>query len=110
VAGHLKTSLRPTDTVSRYEEGLFLVLVEDIPDYSTPSSIAARIDLDLGQFVAQKRLLEALRANVGLILCTAEYDSMGEILGDVDLARGLVGSGQARVNYERSMLVPLRGK
>ncbi len=110
VAGHLKTNLRPTDTVSRYGDGLFLVLIEDIPDYSTPSSIAGRIDLDLGNFIARKRLLEELRANIGLILCTAEYTSVEEVLGDVNIARGLFGSGQARVNYERSMLVPLRGK
>lgn len=110
VAGHLKINLRPTDTVSRYEDGLFLVLIEDIPDYSTPSSIAARIDLDLGRLIADKKLLESLRANVGLILGNADYRSVDEILGDIDIARSLVGSGQARVNYERNMLVPLRGK
>ena len=109
VAGHLKTNLRPTDTVSRYADGLFLVLIEDIPDYSVPSSIPGRVDLDLGNFIVQKALLPELRANVGLILCTADYTSVDEILGDIDVARGLFGSGQSRVNYERNMLVPLRG-
>jgi PleD family two-component response regulator len=110
VAGHLKTNLRPTDTVSRYADGLFLVLIEDIPDYSMPSSIAARIDLDLGNFLVQKAMLPELRAKVGLVLCNADYGSVDEILGDIDIARGLFGSGQSRVNYERNMLVPLRGK
>ncbi len=109
VAGHLKTNLRPTDTVSRYADGLFLVLIEDIPDYSMPSSIAARIDLDLGNFIAQKEIMPELRANVGLVLCTKDYTSVEEIMGDIDIARGLFGSGQARVNYERDMLLPLRG-
>ncbi len=110
VAGHLKTNLRPTDTVARFWDGLFLVLIEDIPDYSTPASIAARIELDLGNFLARKNLLPELRANVGLILCTSDYTTIDEIMGDVNIARSLFGSGQSRVNYERSMLVPLRGK
>lgn len=110
VAGHLKTNLRPTDTVSRFHDGLFLVLIEDIPDYSTPSSIAARVDLDLGNFLAQRNVLDDLRANVGLILCNKDYASVDEILGDINLARGLIGTGQSRVNYERNMLMPLRGK
>lgn len=109
VAGHLKTNLRPTDTVSRYGDGLYLVLIEDIPDYSIPASIAARIDLDLGNFIVHKKLMPQLRANVGMILCTADYTSVGEILGDIGIARSLFGSGQSRVNYERSMLLPLRG-
>ncbi|MGE5074104.1 MAG: response regulator [Anaerolineae bacterium] len=110
VAGHLKTNLRPTDTVSRYGDGLYLVLIEDIPDYSIPASIAARLDLDLGNFIVHKRLMPQLRANVGMILCTADYSSVNEILGDIGIARSLFGSGQSRVNYERNMLVPLRGK
>ncbi len=110
VAGHLKTSLRPTDTVSRYDDGLFLALIEDIPDYSTPSSIAARIDLDLGNLIAERQLLDELRAHTGMILCSGDYASVDEILGDIDIARSLIGSGQARANYERAMLVPLRGK
>ncbi len=110
IAGHLKTNLRPTDTVSRYEDGLFLVLIEDLPDYSTPATIAGRIDLDLGTFIVHKQMMQELRANIGLIQCSAEYASVDEIMGDIDIARGLFGSGQARVNYERNMLIPLRTK
>ena len=110
VAGHLKTCLRPTDTVSRFDAGVFLVLVEDIPTYSAPSRIAARIELDLGDLIAQKNLMDGLRANVGMILCDAEYADVEEILRDVEVARRLAGSGQARINYDRNMLVNFRGK
>jgi diguanylate cyclase (GGDEF)-like protein len=110
IAGHLKTNLRPTDTVSRYADGLYMALIEDIPEYAMPSSIPARIDLDLGNFIERKRLLPELRANVGLVLCTQEYASVDEVLGDVTIARSLFGTGQSRVNYERSMLMPFRGK
>ncbi len=110
IAGHLKTNLRPTDTVSRYDDGLFMVLIEDIPDYSTPASIPARIDLDLGNLLSGKKLMDNLRANVAMVVCSADYASVEEILADIDLARSLFGSGQARVNYERATLLPLRGK
>ncbi len=108
VAGHLKTVLRPTDTVSRFDAGLFLVLIDDIPDYSIPSSIAGRVDLDLSDFITEKKLMDGLRADVGLILCSAEYGSAAEILGDIDVARKLSGTGQARIQYERAMLLALR--
>ena len=110
VAGHLKTNLRPTDTVSRFDEGLFLVLIEDIPEYSKPSSIAARIELDLSDFIAHKKLMDGVRAHVGLVLCGADYGNVDEILGDIEIARRLVGTPHARVKYERNMLVELRGK
>ncbi len=109
VAGHLKTILRPTDTVSRYEDGLFLVLIEDIPDYSIPSSISGRIELDLSNFLASKRDVDGLHANIGLMLCSAEYGSVSEILGDIGVARKLSGTGQARIQYERDVLMALRG-
>ncbi|HEX8993210.1 MAG TPA: response regulator [Anaerolineales bacterium] len=108
IAGHLKTSLRPTDTVARSEDGLFLVLIEDIPDYATPSSITGRLELDLGSFIATKKLADGVRANVSLIICSAAYGSVEEIMGDVDVARRLSGTGQARMQYERDMLRALR--
>jgi diguanylate cyclase (GGDEF)-like protein len=109
IAGHLKTTLRPTDTVSRFDAGLFLVLIEDIPDYSTPSTIAARIELDLSKFIVEKNLMEGLRACVGLVLCGADYESVDEVLGDLEIARKLTGSPNSRVIYDRDMLRRWRG-
>jgi diguanylate cyclase (GGDEF)-like protein len=108
IAGHLKSILRPTDTVSRFDEGLYLVLIEDIPEYSKPSSIAARVELDLSNFISRQELMDGLRANVGLLLCNANYGSVDEIMGDMQVARRLSGQPNARVNYERDMLRDLR--
>jgi PleD family two-component response regulator len=104
IAGHLKVILRPTDTVARIGEGLYLVLLDDIPDYSKPASIAARIDLDLSHFIALRGLPEGLRANVGIILCNRDYATVDEILGDLEVARRLSSLPNARVSYERDML------
>jgi PleD family two-component response regulator len=109
IAGHLKTSLRPTDTVSRFDEAVFLILLEDIPDYSVPASIAARIELDLVNLISERKPMEGLRTNVGLVLCGAEYGNVDEILADVELARKHSATPNARVNYDREMLMQMRG-
>jgi diguanylate cyclase (GGDEF)-like protein len=108
IAGHLKTSLRPTDTVARAEDGVYLVLIEDLPDYAMPSTITGRIELDLGSLISTKKLVDFLHANIGLIVCSGAYGSVEEIMGDVNIARRLSGTGQARVQYERDMLRALR--
>ncbi len=108
IAGHLRTGLRPTDTVSHFEDGRFLILIEDIPDYSLPARIAQRIDSDLSNLIAQKNLMDGLRANVAVVVCHGGYESIDEILEDVEMACKLSNNGQARSEYEREMLRKLR--
>ncbi len=108
IAGHLKTGLRPTDTVAYVEGGRFLVVIEDKPDYSLPASIAERIDRVLSEFIVQRNLMRGLRANVAVLVCHAGYGSIDEILGDVDVACNLSANGHARSEYERDMLRKLR--
>jgi diguanylate cyclase (GGDEF)-like protein len=109
VAGHLKTRLRPTDTLSRFDAGLFLALLENIPNDSTPARIAARIQRELGDLILQKEFLDGLHAYVGVVTCGASYDSIEEILGDVNIARKLARSEQARTQYDRDLLRGFRG-
>ncbi len=108
IAGHLKTNLRPTDTVSRFEGGVFLILVEDIPDYSVPASIAARIELDLVNLISARRPMEGLKTNVGLVLCDASYTDVDSILEDVQFARTHSSTPNALVSYDRVVLQRLK--
>jgi diguanylate cyclase (GGDEF)-like protein len=108
IAGHLKTNLRPTDTVSRFEDGVFLILLEDMPEYSIPARIVARIELDLVNLISAKKLMDGIQTNVGLLLCSADYENVDEILGDVELARKNSVLPNGRVNYEREILKQLR--
>jgi diguanylate cyclase len=108
IAGHLKTNLRPTDTVSRFEDGVFLILLEDMPEYSIPARIVARIELDLVNLISVKKLMDGIQTNVGLLLCNADYESVDEILSDVELARKNSVLPNGRVNYEREILKQLR--
>jgi len=109
VAGHLKGNLRPTDTIARYDAGLFLVLIEDIPDDNMPSRLAGRIERDLREFLWHKGLLQDLHAYVGMVSCGGSYGSIDEILGDVEIARKLARTERSQAYYDRDLLEALRG-
>lgn len=109
IASHLKRTLRPTDTISRYDAGLFLVLIEDVPDDATPARIASRLEHDLRDFILHKRQLEGVRACVGMVSCGAGYATADEILGDIEIARRLARTERGQVHYDRDLLQALRG-
>jgi diguanylate cyclase (GGDEF)-like protein len=109
IAAHLKRTLRPTDTIARYDAGLFLVLIEDVPDDATPARIASRLDRDLRDLILHKRQLEGVRACVGMVSCGAGYSSSDEILGDIEIARRLARTERGQVHYDRDLLQALRG-
>ncbi len=109
IATHLKRTLRPTDTISRFDAGLFLVLIEDIPDDATPARIATRLERELRDFILHKRLLQGVRACIGMVSCGAGYATVDEILGDVEIARRLARTEKGQMNYDRELLQALRG-
>ena len=108
-ATRLKAILRPTDTISRFSEGLFLILLEDIFNEDIPDRIARRVGNELENYLWQKHIGSALQISVGVVLCSAAYESAEEILADVDLARKLTRRGKETVLYDRDILLPQRG-
>jgi diguanylate cyclase (GGDEF)-like protein len=108
VATHLKTSLRPTDTISRFSEGLFLILLEDIFNDDIPGRIARRVRKELGNYLLEKHIESALQVRVGVVLCNAAYKTAEEILADVDLARKLARRGTENVLYNRDVFLTHR--
>jgi len=108
-ATRLKAILRPTDTISRFSEGLFLILLEDVFNEDIPDRIARRVGNELENFLWQKHIGSALQICVGVVLCSAAYESAEEILADVDLARKLTRRGKETVLYDRDILLPQRG-
>ena len=105
VARHLKITLRPTDTISRFSEGLFLILLEDIFNDDIPGKIARRVRKELGNYLFEKDSESALQVCVGVVLCSAAYETAEEILADVDLARKLARRGMENVLYHRDVLL-----
>ena len=108
VATQLKISLRPTDTISRFSEGLFLILLEDIFNDDIPGQIARRVRKELGNYLFEKYIESALQVRVGVVLCSAAYETAEEILADVDFARKLARRGTENVLYHRDVFLTQR--
>lgn len=104
VASRLKTALRPTDTIARFDEGLFLILLEDMPGKDIPTGITSRVQMGLGKYLSEQMSATGLRVYVGVLLCSAAYASAKEILQDIDLARLLAREGGMNILYDREML------
>jgi diguanylate cyclase (GGDEF)-like protein len=109
LARHVKASLRPTDTIARYSDELFLVLIEDIPDDNMPARLAARLQRELHEFFWHKGLLAGVPAYVGLVSSGSGYASVEEVLGDVQIARKLARTEKGQVYYDRELLQAMRG-
>ena len=107
-ARHLRTSLRPTDTISRFSEGLFLILLEDIINQDIPTRIVTRVKGELGKHLFEKHFESALQICAGVVLCGASYRTTEEIYGDLDLARKLARQSKEKIIYDRNALLMFR--
>jgi len=103
-AALLKTVLRPTDTVARLGGDLFAILIEDISNHETPIQIASRIQNKVRKYLAKLENELQVRANVGILLCGAEYASVDDILHAAEQALELAKSDR------KQMLQLLRSK
>lgn len=103
-AGLLKSILRPTDTIARIGGGVFLILIEDISNHDMPILIASRVQNKIRKYLSKSENELQVRANVGVVLCGEEYDSIDEILHEAEQALALAKSDR------RKMLQVLRSK
>jgi PleD family two-component response regulator len=107
-AKHLKTILRPTDAISRFSEGLFLILLEDIFNEEIPTRIVTRVRKELGNHLFEKHIESALQISAGVVLCGSSYGMAEEILVDIDLARNFARQSKEKIIYDRTALVMFR--
>jgi diguanylate cyclase (GGDEF)-like protein len=85
MADALRGSIRPTDTIARFDADRFFVLIEQAPGLHIPEMIAARI---------QQRLKDqpvgaagsGFACCVGILLCDAHYSNVDDIARDARLA------------------------
>ena len=89
MADQFKSTLRPTDTMAWSHDGYFLSLFEEIFNEDIPQMISKRVGKGLNEFLAQQ-VGEDIRTQIGVVLCDEGYDSVQEILEDVDYARAFV--------------------
>jgi len=100
----LKAILRPTDTLARLEGDVFVILIEDVSNHDTPILIASRVQSRIRKYLSRTENELQVRANVGVVLCGEEYDSVEEILRDAEESLALAKSNR------RKMLQTLRSK
>lgn len=94
LADQFRITLRPTDTMAwSPEKRMFLTLIEDIPTPEAPLKIAGRLRDSMKRFLETNDRGLGLRANVGVLLCDADYDDINQILNDLDLARSQLRAG-----------------
>ena len=108
VATQIKTLLRPTDTISHFEEGLFLVLIEDLSRKDIASKVAGRVEKELDKFLSLDQLMVGVRTVIGIILCDSSYNDADQILGDMTLARRLAMGAKKFMLYDRALLAARR--
>jgi diguanylate cyclase (GGDEF)-like protein len=100
----LRTILRPTDTVARLNGYLFSILIEDVNSHTMPILIGSRVQSRVRRYLAKFENELQVRANVGIVVCDEEYDSVEDILHDAEKALAMAKSNR------RKMLQKLRSK
>ena len=110
MADRFKGILRPTDTMAWAKDGYFLTMFEEFHSEEIPTVIADRVGKGLNDFLNQHELGNGLRAQVGIVICDEGYESVQEILDDVQFARTLVQGkpDPGHWIYRRSELQELR--
>ncbi len=94
LADQFRVTLRPTDTMAwSSEKNLFLTLIEDIPTPETPLRIASRLRDAMKRFLDANDRGLGLRANLGVLLCDAEYGGIEGIFDDLETARNQLRAG-----------------
>jgi diguanylate cyclase (GGDEF)-like protein len=104
----LKTAVRPTDTIARFDQDNFYILVEDIPNKEIPIMVASRIHKKLSERLTDLGNKVQFPVGIGILLCNHEYESIDAILQDAKTVRALRRS-QGEATFEPYDHTSLRG-
>lgn len=97
IAKLLKASVRPTDTIAKFDQDHFFILIEAVPNGDIPALIAARIQEKLKES-AEDDSAEPFQCSISVLLCDDRYVDVNEILRDLKtvyssaFARGQTGT------------------
>ena len=93
----LKKILRPTDTIARIGGDVFAVLIEDVVNPETSILVAGRVQGRIRKYLAKSENELQVRANVGIVLCGEEYQTVEDILRDAEAALALAKSDRKKM-------------
>lgn len=86
IAAALRSILRPTDTIARFDSDTFYVLIENVPNGETSVRIANRIQEILYRRVTDIGTKIKIPIRVGILLCDRGYENTNVVLGDAKYA------------------------
>lgn len=107
LADQFRLTLRPTDTMAwSPTDGVFLTLIEEIPNPEAPLRIAGRVRDGMKKFIEDNDQGLGLRINLGVLLCDADYVDIHQIQKDIQHARALLQDRQytSPAIFDREML------
>jgi diguanylate cyclase (GGDEF)-like protein len=96
-AALIKTILRPTDTIARLGGDVFAILIEDVSNHDTPILVASRVQGRVRKYLAKLESELQVRANVGIVLCGEEYDSVENIMHEAEEALTLAKADRKKM-------------
>jgi diguanylate cyclase (GGDEF)-like protein len=102
-AATLRTIVRPTDTIARFDHDNFYVLIEDVANKDIPRQIAARVHAGLSRHLAEFEKEVRFPIRVGLILCDSHYENIEQILQDAKTANSLANTDREFFYNEAEM-------
>jgi diguanylate cyclase (GGDEF)-like protein len=112
VAGALRSILRPTDTLARFDPDTFYILIENVPDGETAVRIANRIQEIVYRKIPDLGKKLKVPIQVGILVGDRDYESVDMILNDAKNALSLAfaqGYDHARDYYKLSVKKPTTG-
>jgi GGDEF domain-containing protein len=105
VADMLRSILRPTDTIARFDSDTFYIMVENIPSGEISIRIANRIQEVLYRKMSGMADKIRIPIRIGILLCDHAYQKTNLILSDARYALALAsaqGDEYARFYYQVS--------
>lgn len=93
----IKTILRPTDTIARLGGDVFAILIEDVSNHDAPILVASRVQSRVRKYLSKLENELQVRANVGIVLCGEEYDSVEAILHEAEEALALAKADRKKM-------------
>ena len=106
IAESLKSMLRPTDTLARFNPNTFYVLIENIPKEEITTLIADRIQARLYKDIEEIENKIRMPIRIGILLCDSGYNNTEEILADAKYAHSLAiaqGDDYSKYYYKFSV-------
>jgi len=100
VARSLRGMLRPTDTIARFDQDTFYILIENVPNNDILTMIASRIQDRLYRNIVDIGEKIRIPIRIGILLCDNGYENVDTILNDARYAQILaVAQGDEYSKY-----------